>query len=210
MATLKGPGAMTQVELLGTIKLPKDSGIKPGVHKMTAKAAQSELMNADKAMLMTVQVNNIGKSPEQADTNPYLVSERVERKDGKPGYNHAIFYDNTAKENGKQSQVQQILEQCDSYSVDENGYATFAFKADVGQRGNGKNGCFVKTDTVQKSDQKVTPTLSKDQFMSTRAAQKYAAEQRSNEKGALASEMEAKAEQLDSKGAEAAMDEPQA
>ena len=173
MANISGKGGTSGREMIATIKLPQSSKIKPGVHKMNAKATKEEILGNDKNMLVNVQMNNIGKSAEQADPHPYLFTETITKQDGSKGFNHGRWYSNKTPEAGGPTQVQKLLSQCDSYSVDENGYASFAIKGDVGIGKDAKGSyLYVKADTMQKSEQAVTPTLNKDQFESTLAASK--------------------------------------
>lgn len=210
MANIRGEGGTKNKEMLVSIRLPKDSNIKDGVHKTNAKACKEQILGNDKATLVNVQMNNIGVAPEAADTNPYLFTEQVTRKDGTVGYNHGVWYDNKEKPDGQLSQVQEMLSQCDKYSV-ANGYATFAIKGDVGVRKEG--GLYVKTETVQKSDQPITATLAADQFKATRDAQKYAKEhQAETPQSDAVAQATATAEKAETQAenAGASMDEPQA
>lgn len=212
MANIRGEGGATQREMLATIKLPENSGIKDGVHKMNSKAAKEQILGSNKNVLMNIQMNNIGKSPEEADPNPHLYTQTVTKGDGNKGYNHGFWYSNKAKEDGSKTQVQQMLEHCDKFSV-ENGYATFAIKGDVGVvTKNGVKCTIVKTNTMQPSSQEVTPTLNADQFNATVEAAKYAKAQREaqNAQSGAVKEAIAEAENAGVQAEGAEMDEPQA
>ena len=206
MANIRGEGNSKGREMLVSMKLPSDSKIKDGVHNLNTKTAQAEIFNSGKDnVLLTIQMNNIGKDPADMDKNPYLYTNQTE--DGK--YQHGVFYSNKSSE-GKQSQVQEMLGKCEKFSV-ERGFATFAVKGDVGIRKDG--GLFVKTETMQPSEQPVTKTLNSDQFKATREGQKYAKEHQNEAeaKGAETKAAEAKAAEMESKsGAEMQQEEPQA
>ena len=209
MANISGNGGAKGREMIATIRLPKDSKIKDGVHKMNAKAAQEEILGSDKNVMMNVQMNNIGKEPAQADPHPYLFTETVTRKDGSKGFNHGKFYSNKTREDGQPTQLQQILRHCDSYSVN-NGYASFAIKGDVGI-GKDDNGSYlyVKANTMQPSSQKVTADLNKEQFDATLAAAKYRKEMGKDTPSAV-KEAEAQAENMGAEAEGAGYEQPEA
>ena len=210
MANIKGKDGSKSREMIATIKLPSNTTIKDGVHKVNAKAFQSEVLGADKSIPINIQMNNIGLAPENADPNPYLFTQKGENA-GKTVYNHGVFYSNKERQDGGKTQVQELLQYCEKYSV-ANGYASFPIKGDVGIRKAEEGGLYVKTETMQPSEQAVTATLNVDQFKATRAAQNYAKQHQKEagaEKSAAVAQAQATAAEAEAHAsAEAGMEEP--
>lgn len=190
--------------IMGTVKLNESQVGKgkmiAGVHKTSGKAFQSFLdsMQNSNYIIMTLQKDNRGCSPAEADRNPYLQSVKVEGKDGKPpAMMHGIRISNLKGaqrddtgavmkddkgnvliDQSKKSQMQQIFEKIPSVEMVRNesgNFMHFAMEAPVFPTSNG-NGVMI--DVSKMKGKEAEAGMGQAHFEATLEAKRFAKAQR--------------------------------
>ena len=201
---IRGSKKGQKFPLMGTVKLDESQvgkgKLTAGVHKNGSKAFQSymdSMKNSDYVM-MTIARDNRGRTPAEADTNPYLQSLSVDGKDGgKPGVVHGIRISNMVgaqrDENGavikdeagnavlntgKRTQMEQIFDKIPSVEVIRNSHGSFmhfAMEAPVFKSSNGRG---LMMDINEMTGKEAEKGMADAHFNATLEGKRYAKAQR--------------------------------